>query len=87
MTSTTREYRVRELDGSEAIDFEGRRRIPLGLIVTPLRSGRPIFVEGMRKSTAYYTRKRVQELLRKKIDVIPQRVDGISGYVFVVHLD
>lgn len=82
-----REYKVKALESTDAIDLSGRRSIPLGLAITPLRSGRPIFIEGMHKSSAYYARKRFQQLLHRKVDVLAQSVNGAKGYVFAVHVD
>jgi hypothetical protein len=83
-----REYPFRVLTGKEQLEFRShRKRIPVSLMLVPLRHGSPIFIQGLRKSTAHYLKKRLAGLIGSPIDAIHVVVDGIDGYTFSIHTD
>lgn len=82
-----KQYKWQALSGREAIDLSGRRMLPLGLVAVPLRDGKPIFVQNLKKSTAFGYRRALEKIVARRIDVSAQRVNGFAGYVFSVHED
>ena len=81
-------YPFRVLTGKERLEFRSHhRRIPFSLMITPLRNGSPIFVQGLRRSSAHYLRKKLSSLLGREIDAIHVAVDGIDGYTYGIHVD
>lgn len=85
---TARAYPFRVLTGKERLEFRSHhRRIPISLMVAPLRNGSPIFVQGLRRSSAHYLRKRLAVLLDTEVDAIHVVVDGIDGYTYSIHVD
>ncbi len=85
---TARAYPFRVLTGKERLELHSHhRRIPISLMLAPLRNGSPIFVQGLRRSSAHYLRKRLGVLLKAEVDAIHVVVDGIDGYTYSIHVD
>lgn len=82
-----KQYKWQTLSGRDAVDLTGRRTLPLGLVAVPLREGKPIFVQNLKRSTAFGYRERLETIVGCKIDLSAQRVNGFRGYVFSVHED
>lgn len=64
------EYKVKVLTGNERLDVKSRKkRVPMSIAVMPLKNGKPIFIQGMRRSTAYDFKTKLEKALLKEIDI------------------